>query len=120
LRPGGVDARSARGRARRVRCRFPLAALDAPPHVSPTSARASFLIEVPGVVVAVRTNRPPRATGDLEDYRRDEQADDRVGDGNAESHHHRASDDADADEAVNTRVVPVGHESGAMEFAPGP
>jgi hypothetical protein len=88
---------------------FPLAPLNEPPHGSPTSARGSFLIEIPGVAVAVPTHRPPRVPGDLEDYRRDDKADDRVGDGNAESHHRCAPNNADADEPVNTRMIPIGH-----------
>lgn len=59
-------------------------------------------------MVAVAPDRPPRVPRDLEDYRRDDETDDRVGDGDAESYKRRARYNADADEAVNTRVVPVG------------
>jgi hypothetical protein len=50
-----------------------------------------------------------RVPRDLEDDERDNEPDDRVRQREAESHHRRASDRADADEAVNARVIAVRH-----------
>ena len=61
----------------------------------------------------------PAHPRDLEDDQRDDEPDDRVGDGYAGRNDRRAGDHADRDEAVDTRVIAVGHESRAIELAPG-
>jgi hypothetical protein len=60
-------------------------------------------------LVRVAADRVPRVPRDLEDDERDDEADDRVGHREAESHHRRASDHPDADEAVNARVIAIRH-----------
>lgn len=57
--------------------------------------------------------------GDAEDHERDREPDQRVRDVDPDRDRPRAEDDAEADEAVGARVIPVGDEGGAGEAAPG-
>jgi hypothetical protein len=63
-------------------------------------------------------DRMPRVPRDVEDDERDRKADDRIGDGHAESYDNGACEHAEADEAVNASVVAVCDESRAVESPP--
>ena len=71
------------------------------------------------VGILVAANGVPRLPGDAEDDERDQEADDRVRDLRAERDERGRQDDAERDEAVDARVVPVGGHRGACEAAPG-
>src|SRR5439155_1123905 len=62
-----------------------------------------------------RADRPPRLPGDAENQERDRKPDQRVAHVGAEGDHAGARDDAEADEAVDACVVPVGDEGRAAE-----
>jgi hypothetical protein len=72
------------------------------------------------VVVTGASYRPPGVPGDLEDDECDYEADDRIGHRHSRCNDGSTRDHADRDETVNTRVVAVGHQGGAMQPAPGP
>jgi hypothetical protein len=54
--------------------------------------------------------RDARSPGDLEDHKRDNEADDRIADRYAEGNDDRAGDDSEGDEAVRASVVAVGDQ----------
>jgi len=60
-------------------------------------------------------DRAPGAPGDAQDERRDRETDDRVGARETYRYRSRRDDDAQGDEPVDTRVVPVGDKRGAVE-----
>jgi hypothetical protein len=71
------------------------------------------------VVVVVAGDRAPQVPSDAQDHDRDRQADQGVGDVEAERDDDRARDDREADEPVNASVVSVGDERGTVEAGAG-
>ena len=59
-------------------------------------------------------DRLPAFPGDVEDDERDDEADDRVGEFEADCDDGGAGEDAEADEAVDARVFAVGDQCGAL------
>ena len=59
----------------------------------------------------------PGVPGDLEDDERDAEADERVGELEAEGDHGGAGDDAEADEGVDAGVIAVDDQCGTLEAA---
>ena len=91
-----------------------------PPHARSLARRSSRALSTPSATVLMPAQRSeaqflrpphgmPALPGDLEDDQRDDEADDRVGDGHADRNDCRAGDHADRDEAIDTRVIAVGH-----------
>src|SRR5438067_936757 len=70
------------------------------------------------LVIVLPVDRLPGVPRDLEDHGGDHQADDRIGEAEAECDDGRACDYAEADEAVDARMVSVGDESRAVQPAP--
>jgi hypothetical protein len=71
------------------------------------------------VPVVAAADGAPRVPGDLEDDGGDREADQRVGDGEAEGDRGGAGDDGEADVGVRAGVVAVGDEGGAVEATAG-
>lgn len=67
------------------------------------------------LVAMVAAHGPPRGPGDLEDHRGDREADQRIGDRQAEGDDDRAGDDGEADVGVGPSVVAVGDQRRAVE-----
>jgi hypothetical protein len=71
------------------------------------------------VVLGRSLHRPPGVPGDLEDDKRDDEADERVGDGQAERNNGCACNYTDRHEPVNASMIAVGHKSRAMKLSSG-
>src|SRR2546430_16159959 len=70
-----------------------------------------------GSRLAVGPNGVPALPRDLKDDRRNDEADDRIGDLNAERDDRRARENTEADETIDARVVAVGHECWTVQPA---
>src|SRR6266545_8142484 len=62
----------------------------------------------------------PGVPGDLEDHERDREADQRVGDLDAEPDDERAGNDAEADQGIDASMIAVGDERRAPQPPPRP
>jgi hypothetical protein len=69
-----------------------------------------------GVLAA---NRAPGVPGDLEDHAGDPEADQRIGDWQAEGYHGGACDHGQTDVGIRTGVVAIGDQGCAVEGSPG-
>jgi hypothetical protein len=74
---------------------------------------------MPVGVAVIGADRLEGLPGDAQDHERDCEADERVGDLEAERDGGRGGDDGEGDVAVGTGVVAVGDERGAAELASG-